>query len=336
MTIRELAKLAHVSPATVSLVLNNKEGVSQEKREEIRSLVEKTGYKQHHQTAAGTTKITKNLLFLKILKSGYFVEQNAGFISKIMDAVQAECSLNGYNLTVVVAGKDFPQDLPNINAGLFDGVFVIGTELDQEDFQYLDLLTIPYIVIDNSMPNYRCNSITMDNEGMVYTILKHLAELHNSDFGYLHGKQEAGNFIERKTSVWASTKVLGLQMNTDRMFVLDASANGSYESMKEIIHNGTKIPQILFADNDIIAIGAMKALIENGYRIPQDIKIAGFDDIYLASLATVPLTTIHVQRRMIGKMATIMLLNHISEKYPSYIKMKIGGTLRIRRSTENS
>jgi DNA-binding LacI/PurR family transcriptional regulator len=333
MTIKEIAGLAKVSTATVSLVLNEKKGVSPEKREEIHKLLEHYDYKQQRKSHPVVRKASKNLLFLKILKSGYFVEQNAGFISKIMDAVQEECSKNNYTLTIAVEGKDFSQKLATINEGVFDGIFVIGTELEPEDFHYLDILTKPYIVIDNSMPNYSCNSITMDNEEMVFTILKHLSELHNDDFGYLHGNQAVINFEERKKSVLKNALELGFKISSDRILVLDASANGSYESMKAIIKNGTRIPHILFADNDILAIGAMKALLEAGYNIPGDIKIAGFDDIYLSPIAAVPLTTIHVQRQIIGKMATIILLNHIVQRFSSSVKIRIGGLLKIRNST---
>ena len=271
-----------------------------------------------------------------MLKSGYFVEQNAGFVSKIMDSVQTECSNFGYNLNIVVAKNDFSKALMEINGENYDGVFVIGTELGQYDFKYLDILTRPYIVIDNSMPMYQCNSITMNNEEMVYTVLKHLALCNDSDFGYLHGLPEAVNFIERKNAVFTYAKEFNFDFNDDKMFLIDANVSGSYESMLKIIRSGKRIPRILFADNDIVAIGAMKALLESGYKIPDDIKIAGFDDIYLSSIASVPLTTMHVQREMIGKIATQTLINHIISRFKSYSKIKIGGTIKIRKTTSVS
>lgn len=187
--------------------------------------------------------------------------------------------------------------LTGINGGNYDSVFVIGTELDRDDFKYLDILTLPYIVIDNSMPVYQCNSITMNNEEMVYTVLKHLSLCNDPDFGYLHGLPEAVNFIERKNAVFTYAK------------------------------------EFDFDFNNIVAIGAVKALLESGYKIPDDIKIAGFDDIYLSSIASVPLTTMHVQRKMIGEIAAQTLINHISNRFKSYSKIKIGGTLKVRKTT---
>jgi len=187
--------------------------------------------------------------------------------------------------------------LTEINGGNYDSVFVIGTELDRGDFKYLDILTLPYIVIDNSMPVYQCNSITMNNEEMVYTVLKHLVLCNHPDFGYLHGLPEAVNFIERKNAVFTYAK------------------------------------EFDFDFNNIVAIGAVKALLESGYKIPDDIKIAGFDDIYLSSIVSVPLTTMHVQRKMIGEIAAQTLINHISNRFKSYSKIKIGGTLKIRKTT---
>ena len=98
MTLQQIAKIAGVSPATVSLVLNNKPGVSQTKRDEILELLQKYNYSPQRSTSNSTSK---KLLFIKFLKNGLLVEENAGFITAILDSVETECRKSGYALRIV-------------------------------------------------------------------------------------------------------------------------------------------------------------------------------------------------------------------------------------------
>ena len=83
--------------------------------------------------------------------------------------------------------------------------------------------------------------------------------------------------------------------------ILTPSMEGAYADMLEIIKNGEELASCYFADNDLIAVGAIKALKENGYRIPQDIGIVGFDNLPLGSVIEPALTTIHVPKQYMGE-----------------------------------
>ena len=87
MTVKELAELAGVSPATVSLVLNGKKGVSEEKRREILKLIEDNQYRRQRRGDAGT----RNILFIKYSRDGVILEENTNFVSAIMDGAEQEC-----------------------------------------------------------------------------------------------------------------------------------------------------------------------------------------------------------------------------------------------------
>ncbi len=332
MTVREIAKLTGVSPATVSLVINNKPGVSEKKRAEILATLKKLNYPINFDYD-NNNRDNKNLLFIKILKEGILVEQNAGFIAKIVDSIQNECALNGYNLQMVTIKENYAQNIKELKFSNVEGAFVIGTELQEIDYKALDTINIPYLVIDNSMPNYPCNSITMANEEMVDLAVRYVCNSGEKDFGYFRSSFDSQNFIERNSGVLKAVKKYGLLYDEDREFRLDATLKGSYEGMIKYLQDGRKIPKVIFADNDIIAIGAIQALTSMGYRVPQDVSIIGFDDIFLAENTLPSLTTIHVQRTMIGQMAAVTLMNEINAKHPSYYKLIVGGKLIVRNST---
>jgi len=334
MTVREIAKIAGVSPATISLVINNKPGVSDKKRNEIISVLKKVNYPINFDLdVTKKNEDDRNLLFIKIIKAGFLVEQNAGFIAKILDSIQTECAKNGYNLQMVTFDSNYSKNIKEIKFSNVDGAFVIGTELQEVDYKALDSIKIPYLVIDNSMPNYPCNSITMANEEMVDLAIRFLCNSGEKDFGYFRSSFDSQNFIERNNGVLKAVKKYGLHYSKDREFRLEATLKGSYKKMLYYINEGRRLPKVIFADNDIIAIGAIQALTSQGYNIPDDVSIIGFDDIFLAETTLPSLSTVHVQRTMIGQMAAITLMNEIKSKHPSYYKLIVGGKLIIRNST---
>ncbi len=333
MTVREIAKLAGVSPATISLVINNKAGVGDKKRKQIIELLKSLNYPIKNYPS-NLKRENQNLLFIKIIKAGFLVEQNAGFIAKIIDSIQKQCSLHGYSLQMVTISENYTQNIKKLNMTNIQGAFVLGTELQEADYRALDSINIPFIVIDNSMPYYPCNSITMANFEMVDLAIRFLCSTGENDFGYLRSSFDSQNFLERHIGVLRAVEKYGLTYSKDREFRLEATLKGSFNKMLEYIKEGRQIPKYLFADNDILAIGAIQALSSVGYKIPKDVSIVGFDDIFLAENTIPSLTTIHVQRTMIGQMAAINLMNEIRTKHPSYYKLRVGGKLVLRNTTK--
>lgn len=333
MTLQQIAKIAGVSPATVSLVLNNKPGVSQTKRDEILELLQKYNYSPQRSTSNSTSK---KLLFIKFLKNGLLVEENAGFITAILDSVETECRKSGYALRIVLSKNDLENVLKSINPSSTAGVFVLGTELDEEDYHLLNSITIPYIVIDNRVPFYNCNTITMSNNEMVYSAVAHLASQGFKEIAYFQSSMATQNFKDRADSFFRSCELLNLHCSAKHVFKVTATMMGAYADMKEYLSQMTgKLPPCAFADNDTIALGVMKALIEAGYSIPNDISIIGFDNILYSEINSPSLTTLQVNKKTIGEQAVRTLIKAIEDDSLTNCKQFIGGSIILRESTKN-
>ena len=113
---------------------------------------------------------------------------------------------------------------------------------------------------------------------------------------------------------------------------LTPSQEGAYEDMKELLATGEKPASCYFADNDLIAIGAMKALKDAGYRIPQDVSIVGFDDLPSCEYMSPPLTTIMVPKLFMGETAADRIIQLIEEKNQQPLKIEVSTRLVRRRS----
>lgn len=333
MTVRDIARIANVSPATVSLVLNNKKGVSEKKRQEILALLQMHGY----QLPQKSSLPQKNLLFFKYSTHGMVVNENAGFVAAIIDSIETQCRSFGYQLSIVVCDT-FPENLFSIvDFSSYDGVFFLGTELEPSHFFLLEQIPVPYVVIDNIVPNFSCNAITIDNEDMTHTIICHLSSLNYKSIGYFRSSLPLQNFNERARGLRESAKSLALSFDqSNHIFDVTPSMLGAYHDMLKILESGVSLPRCAFADNDTIALGVIKALKEFHYQIPEDIAIAGFDDIHYAAINSPPLTTMHVHKHLIGRLAVQMLQNALTDPHFKNIKTRVGGPLMIRKSTDKN
>lgn len=331
MNLKDLAKIAGVSPATVSLVLNNKKGVGEETRKNVLSILEEYNYTLPKKSI----NVTKNILFLKYIKNGMIVEENSGFISTIMDSIENDCRNQGYNLNIVISKNCLEETLQNIDYNNFQGVILLGTELEPYTYPLLEKIPIPYIVVDNIMPHFNCNCIVINNEELVYHAVEHLASLGHKEIGYFRSNMSIQNFDERAASFLDSCRKLNLSYKQEHEFLLTPTLLGAYHNMKTLLENGAKLPSCIFADNDTIAIGAIKALIEFNYKIPGDVSIIGFDDVHFAAINSPALTTMCVPKKLMGSLALRQLHSTIEDNSYHNIKIRVGGEIVIRDSTKN-
>lgn len=331
MTVRELAKLIGVSPATISIVLNGKNGVSEDTRKKVLDAVEKYRYTP----PARKSKAGKDVLLIKYCKSGMLVEENQGFISVIVDSIEEQLHSQQLGMTMTVAKTELKSALNCVDYSKYSGMLLIATEVMKEDFEYLDLIPIPFVVVDNTVPNYYCSSVCMNNSENVYIALQYCKQCGHTEMGYIGSTTGAENFKERHQAFMKYVGELGFEFETKNEFHVKPTMLGAHDDFARILEKKPKLPSCFFAENDTIALGAVKALKEKGYKIPNDISIIGFDDIPYSSISSPALTTIHVQRNIIGKQSVIQLMQLIEDAGFMPMKTQITGKLVVRASVKD-
>jgi LacI family transcriptional regulator len=330
LNIKELAKIAGVSPATVSLVLNNKKGVGEETRRHVNAVLEEYNY-----VIPKRTKSTpKNILFIKYIEQDLMIEENLEFTATVMDSIENDCRNFGYSLSILTSENCLEETLQSIDFTLYQGLILLGTELDFHTYPLLDKIPIPYIVIDNKMPHRECNCVALNNNEMVYKALSHLASLGHKTIAYFRSNKITPNSEERNNCFLAACEKCNLTYEPVNELLLTPTLLGAYQSMKEYLEHSISLPSCAFADSDAIAIGAIKALKEYNYKIPDDISIIGFDDIPFSAINSPTLTTIAVPKKLIGSMALRQLHTTIEDPTFQNIKIFVGGTIVVRESTK--
>lgn len=330
MTIREIASIAGVSPATISLVLNNKKGVGERTRCRVQRILEEYNYVP--KLTGGKTERCR-ILFVKYRTHGMHVEENQGFIASIIDRIESECRQFAYDLIMCNCTA---ETVENIFANLLDdapdGIILLGTEFDPERVHLLDSVNVPVVVLDNSMQYAQVDSVVMDNANIAATAVRYLYSLGHKAIGYFKASADVSNLRERYAGYLYTLGELGLVPPPPVRLM--PTLNGAYSNMKALLESGAYVPKgAVLADNDTIAIGACRALQEAGYRIPQHVSVIGVDDIPFSAMTMPALTTMRVSRSTLGILAVDVMRKRI--KHPDWpaMHMQITGQLIVRDST---
>ena len=329
MTIRELSKLINVSPATISIVINEKKGVSEETREKVLMAMQEYNYCPQQRKKPIENK---NVLVLKYYRSGVFVEENQGFIAGILDAVENRLQKENLNMVLRVYKDGFEKFLAETDLSQYEGIILIGTEFTPDLYPLFASISIPYVVVDNVCPYTSCNSVCMNNEENVYIAINYLKECGHQSIGYIGGNVYSENFQLRKKGFMESVERLNLNYIKEHTYMISPTMVGAYNDMLIQLDNISTLPDCFFADNDTLALGAIKALKEKGIKIPKDVSIIGFDDIPYSAVSSPALTTVHVQRNQIGKLAVEKLLKMKKDRKIKSAKTLITGNLIVRDS----
>lgn len=329
MTIRELAEIAGVSPATISIVLNNKTGVSDETRARVQAILHEHNYAPQKVTKKS---LHKRIILVKYRTHGLAVEENQGFIASIIDHIESECRYYSYELSMYNCNEDtISESISKIREGNADGVIFLGTEFLSKNSNDLKALKKPLVVLDNSMYNCNVDSVVMENETIMINAVDYLYEMGYRDIGYARSKIGIDNLRERYDGYLGAMKEHDLIIQ--KPIWVTPTLIGAYTDTKKMLEtNMLKLNRVIIADNDSIAIGMLRAIQEHGIKIPEEVSIMGVDDVPYSSMTMPSLTTMRVSRSTLGALAVDILKKRMQHpKWPP-IQVRISGQLIERDS----
>ena len=335
LTMRDIAKAAGVSAATVSLVLNGKGEISSATRAKVLDVVADLNYVPRPPRPRLGEAVNDTLRFLKIAKHGHTVNRDhSHFISDYIDGMSQEATRRGYTLEVVSHEREPIADIAQslLGSGI-DGVVALGTELSEADIRLLLATGIPTVFIDTFHELIDANFVNMNNEDAVYKVLARFKSQGFQDIGFVASPVETTNFGLRRQAFTKNMLRLDLPIREENTIWVESTFDGAYEASLRHIVAGGRLADCYFCTNDVMAYGFIKALRENNIRIPGDVSIIGFDNLPMSATMDPPLTTIEVSKRKIGYLAITILddLINASEQQPS-VKILVGADLVVRAS----
>ena len=323
VTAKDIANKIGVSQATVSMVLNNKSGISDTVRKKILETAKQMGYSKKNYI----NKDSKIIQFIIFKRHGRIVSENP-FMEFLIQGVSEKTSELGYHLAIsyFYGDKNKDEQLKSIKSLQSEGIILLATEMRETDMQLFENFKTPLIMLDNFSSSMKWDSVVIDNQYGVIAAIKHLISCGHTRIGYLHSGVDIRNFRDRYRGYISGCTSLSEQDNKDaikRIIKTDVIMEKTTRIMKDYLKLEPILPTAFFADNDYIAAGCCRALIELGYHVPEDVSIIGFDDSPIAKLMETPLTTMAVPKEKMGAMAVIRLCDRIKNKEMETIRISI-------------
>ncbi len=327
-SMKEVAKRAGVSIATVSAVINDNKFVSAELKVKIEEAIKELNYRPNRIARSLKGKETK-------LIGVMVTEITNPFYPLMIKGIEDLALTAGFNILLSTTSDDEKTEYKLIESILDQGVDgVVLATIDNSKSKSLELLkkeNIPTVLINRAPKNYPGSKIYVDSYKVGSLATEYLLQLGHKKIAFFGGKRQ--NTKEREKAFLDVMKSRNLPVPNE--WIIDSEYN--FEKVKcitkEIIKNKDR-PTAIYAGMDIIAFEVAKAILEEGLRIPEDISIVGSDNIPFSEDFRVPLTSVDVQAYEIGKRGLKILIDKITNKEEEVQDQVIfDPTLVIRNST---
>lgn len=325
--IREVARLAGVSVATVSRTLRSPERVLAETRDKVNAAVEQAGYRPNQMAVQFRSRKSGNLVILVPTVANIF------FARVISGAQQAAQAVNYRLLLCDTQGREaIEREFAElVYAHQADGVIQLRAYDPYE--QALPGVDLPPVINACEVDVLgRYPTVSLDNRGAAKAMTQHLIELGHQRIGLIKGPKSSPLTRERVAGYQDALQQAGIAVDPALIRPGNFSLQAGYDGAAALLQLPHR-PTALFCENDEMAIGALKQIKQQGLRVPEDISLAGFDDIPFAAYCDPPLTTIAQPTETFGRLAVEMLIALIEKKPLPAQHVTLPFELTVRHST---
>ncbi|QTL97025.1 LacI family DNA-binding transcriptional regulator [Iocasia frigidifontis] len=333
VTLRDIAEKAGVSISTVSRVINDDQEtpVNEETKKLVWQLVKDMGYSKYNGSSKRSSK-----------KIGYILNNtsnifNHPYFSVLLDAIETEIKSQGYSVGFSFVESDIKKESVRhqiINDDV-DGLILIANFIDEEFAEQINENYKNIVSIDFVSDNFNNDLILIEKKKAAYNAVRYLIEHGHEEIAYIGGGFVGGQGMKKSHRYLGYKKAMdekNLIINEQWVRNGDWSLEGGYLQMMEII-KAEKIPTAVYTASDLMAIGVFRAIQQSGLTVPDDISVISYDNIEMSKYSNPPLTTFHVPKREIGKLAVKLLLDQINDQNPGFpLKIMVSAELVERES----
>ena len=330
LKINDIAKALNVSNASVSRALNNKEGVSEQLKVQILNYVEKVGYKPNT-LAQGLSKGRLNLiaLILSDIRNPFYTE--------LVFNIQQKVNEQGFMLvtfnTEYIIEKEL-EIISTIGQYSFSGLILLSA---QSELAYTELkkLKMPVVFVNRILSSFPVDSVLMDNFKAGYIAASHLINLGHKKIGFVKGAATSSASDERYRGYKEAMKTFQLDYLDKEELSCNWTLEAGRESAKALLTKTDKNnrPTAMILVNDMAALGFIDYCLNVRLKIPEDISVVSFDNIAIADLNNIKLTTISQSAKKMAFIAAEMILKRILGDLSDMKRIVIEPELIVRETT---
>ncbi len=328
ITIKDVAAAAGVSRQTVSRAINHQNEISAATKARVWQAIEDLGYQPNRLAQGMVTRRTQTLaLLVSDIANPFFPEVARG--------VQDMARTQGYNVFLCNADGTAVEELETmrlLSAQGVDGIITFASNIEDEALLRFADDYQPLVVINHFIEHPHINLLMVANETGAQLAVDHFVA---------QGHRHIAMITNEKSRLSQTRRVTGFQrslaahnLTNDMITARQPTIDGGYEAAVELFEQQPQVTAVL-AYNDLMAIGALRACRTLGKCVPEEVAVIGFDDIQLASVVTPSLSSVHVDKYLIGQMATARLFEMLQQPEKIFPHMFLSPVLTLRDSTKS-
>lgn len=311
LTLEDIAKQVGVSRSTVSRVVNGSPNVSPEVRQQVEEAIRITGFHPNAAARSLASQRTRVIgLVLPRSVSSFFTDP---FFPQLTQGIAVGCNANDLSLSLFLVTNKEDEDkiMPRISrSGMLDGILVQSGRADDPLMERLITSRIPCVVLGRPFNHTAFTYVDVDNIKAAHTATKHLIDLKYTRIATITGSHGSTVTLDRIEGYVNALQEAGYEIDSSLIAKGEFSETSGYEAMKSLLPHK---PDAVFIASDLMASGAIRALQDAGLRVPEDIALVGFDDIPLAALTNIRLTTVRQPIPQIGTKGVELLIELIEK-----------------------
>ena len=329
-TIKDVARVAGVSVATVSRALNGHTNVTAQTHAHVMDVIAQMRFVPSSTARSMITRRTHTVgALLPDLHGEYF--------SELIRGIDLAARARGLHLLVSSSHGDAAEAATALRAmnGRVDGLLVMSPHVSA-DFLWGNVADdLPAVLVNTRVDGGNHSSFAVDNHGGAYAVVRHLVERGHRDVAFIAGPESNFEAQQRLRGYRAAMADL-LPGRSAQVMQGDFTQDSGFLAGAQLVAL-THRPSAVFASNDMMAIGCLSALNEAGLRVPNDIALAGFDDVPVSRYVNPPLTTVRARIAALGALALERLVLEIEQpERPAMLHQTLHAELIVRQSTAPS
>lgn len=315
LTIRDIAKMAEVSPTAVSFVINKKGSISEETRRKVEEVIRQTGFRPSINSRRLSGRKSFNVCVVMDVGASLFSDM---FYLGVTKGVQQEAKALGYNIVLTDFAGGMPEIILNRDT---DGV-IFFQDLESAMFDIVRDLSVPFVVADSHMPQAPYPTVGVDNRLSTYKAIEYLLEQGHRDIAFLGPTNYPYLYESTYRGYVDAFNDHGLIPNKERVYGSAETTTSAGDVMEAVLRD-KPWPTAVFCPGDRLAIGAMLRAQDRGVRVPEDISFISIDDTMLCRYVRPQLTAVHIDMLTMGIHAMQLLVDQMKNQRVDNVTLKM-------------